>query len=634
MPEAEEVEVEIRPRTSRSTSTDRAARAGNREHDRLGRADRAQADRDPRRGPGGALAAAEPREGDAVPARPPVPWRSTRRRRRRRRGAPGAARHRRALREDPDLQLPGGPGDGSPEQPTSHQLADVLGGGRLDRFIDALLAAERAEQLARGETRRGPLMRPAEVIRRADYLERHGVESPDANAEPDDARAGRRPRGALRAPGLFRGGARVRPGPVSAVHRDAAAAPDRRAGVPPGRWRCGPACSCRARRRRSWSTSPWRRSPTEPRDRRRGHRHRGDRAGREGRAPRRPGVGDRSVAPRPWRWRGRTRRVSGSTWTSARATCSTRSRELRGGVDLVVANPPYVPLSRADLPRDVPAEPALALFGGIDVYERLLAHAFVVAPRRRPGGGDRREAGTTPWCARHRVRAGRRPARSHRAGPCPRLGGGISPSWARRGGARAALAASSSSCRPTRSTGSARDPTIPAATARLFDAKRPPARSDAAGPRALARGRAAVRVRRAGRAVALGAGRGRSRSCCLGTAVRQLVAGRRPDHDRRADPVASARARGPGGERGARRDQCEPFGRSAGDDVRRARGCVRRSGTRVPMHRRAAGRGRVHGRRPDPERTRSSCAPGRCRRSTRSPGLRPRTGPLLDSGPS
>jgi len=52
-------------------------------------------------------------------------------------------------------------------------------------------------------------------------------------------------------------------------------------------------------------------------------------------------------------------------------------QELHGALDLVVANPPYVPLERAaHLPADVTAEPALALFGGIEMYERLLAQAF------------------------------------------------------------------------------------------------------------------------------------------------------------------------------------------------------------------------------------------------------------------
>ena len=52
-------------------------------------------------------------------------------------------------------------------------------------------------------------------------------------------------------------------------------------------------------------------------------------------------------------------------------------RQLLGAFDLVVANPPYIPIERAaELPPDVTAEPAIALFGGIEVYERLLAQAF------------------------------------------------------------------------------------------------------------------------------------------------------------------------------------------------------------------------------------------------------------------
>lgn len=47
-------------------------------------------------------------------------------------------------------------------------------------------------------------------------------------------------------------------------------------------------------------------------------------------------------------------------------------RDLRGWVDLVVSNPPYVrPEEFEDLPTDVRVDPRLALVGGIDVYERL-----------------------------------------------------------------------------------------------------------------------------------------------------------------------------------------------------------------------------------------------------------------------
>ena len=57
---------------------------------------------------------------------------------------------------------------------------------------------------------------------------------------------------------------------------------------------------------------------------------------------------------------------------------------VRGSVDLVVSNPPYVePHELAGLPREVLADPLLALAGGIGVYERLFAQAAQVL---RPGG--------------------------------------------------------------------------------------------------------------------------------------------------------------------------------------------------------------------------------------------------------
>lgn len=57
---------------------------------------------------------------------------------------------------------------------------------------------------------------------------------------------------------------------------------------------------------------------------------------------------------------------------------------LRGALDAVVCNPPYVALEARDsLPPEVLAEPDLAVFGGIDLYERLFEQAFA---RLRPGG--------------------------------------------------------------------------------------------------------------------------------------------------------------------------------------------------------------------------------------------------------
>jgi release factor glutamine methyltransferase len=51
--------------------------------------------------------------------------------------------------------------------------------------------------------------------------------------------------------------------------------------------------------------------------------------------------------------------------------------ELRGWVDLVVSNPPYLTADEyADLPAEVKADPELALLGGPDVYEHLAAEAL------------------------------------------------------------------------------------------------------------------------------------------------------------------------------------------------------------------------------------------------------------------
>jgi release factor glutamine methyltransferase len=58
--------------------------------------------------------------------------------------------------------------------------------------------------------------------------------------------------------------------------------------------------------------------------------------------------------------------------------------ELRGRLDLVTANPPYVPIERRDeLPAEVLADPELALFGGPPIYARLFAGALAWL---RPGG--------------------------------------------------------------------------------------------------------------------------------------------------------------------------------------------------------------------------------------------------------
>jgi release factor glutamine methyltransferase len=70
---------------------------------------------------------------------------------------------------------------------------------------------------------------------------------------------------------------------------------------------------------------------------------------------------------------------------------------LRGRLDLVVSNPPYVAPEDADtLPPEVRADPPLALFGRLDLYERLFREA---ARWLRPGGSIVLEVGETQGAA-------------------------------------------------------------------------------------------------------------------------------------------------------------------------------------------------------------------------------------------
>jgi release factor glutamine methyltransferase len=102
--------------------------------------------------------------------------------------------------------------------------------------------------------------------------------------------------------------------------------------------------------------------------------------------------------------------------------------ERRGALDLVVANPPYLPVREAArLPVDVRADPAAALFGDVKLYARLFAEAqewlraggaIVVEIDAREGSaitGAARAAGfvqvrvVEDLTGRDRVVAGRRP---------------------------------------------------------------------------------------------------------------------------------------------------------------------------------------------------------------------------------
>jgi release factor glutamine methyltransferase len=79
------------------------------------------------------------------------------------------------------------------------------------------------------------------------------------------------------------------------------------------------------------------------------------------------------------------------------------SKECRGQVDLVVANPPYLSIEHApDLPPEVRADPPQALFGELEVTSRLLTEAIAWL---RPGGAlaiecDERAAAAVAAAAR------------------------------------------------------------------------------------------------------------------------------------------------------------------------------------------------------------------------------------------
>ena len=117
LPEAEDVDVADRPErpADRRLPLVRARRAVG-QHDRLGGAHHAQAERHRRLDAGREVAAAEPREGDAGAARAPLRARAGRAAGGAGRRPPRAGRHRRARREDPHLQLPAGPRDRPPRQ--------------------------------------------------------------------------------------------------------------------------------------------------------------------------------------------------------------------------------------------------------------------------------------------------------------------------------------------------------------------------------------------------------------------------------------------------------------------------------------------------------------------------------------
>ena len=149
MPEADEVEIDIdeeqRPPDRRQALV--RARRPVRQHDRLGGPHHPPADGPRRRDPGREEPAQEQGQGDVgaalAAARP---------------GAAGAARGRlggapldgrlgRPVREDPDLQLPAGPGHRPPHRARPSTTCPGVLDGDLDRLIDALVMADQADRL-------------------------------------------------------------------------------------------------------------------------------------------------------------------------------------------------------------------------------------------------------------------------------------------------------------------------------------------------------------------------------------------------------------------------------------------------------------------------------------------------------
>lgn len=73
--------------------------------------------------------------------------------------------------------------------------------------------------------------------------------------------------------------------------------------------------------------------------------------------------------------------------TAVHADMADALSHLDGTVDLVIANPPYVPLdAKNSLPADVLAEPHLALFSGDDGLDALKTVARTASRLLRPGG--------------------------------------------------------------------------------------------------------------------------------------------------------------------------------------------------------------------------------------------------------
>ena len=345
----------------------------------------------------------------------------------------GPGRRRRALREDPHLQLQGEPGHRPPHR--AHALQARQGAGRRAR--------------RRQSTRSSPTSRPAGSPRTT--AERRRPTAPSRGAQLlaeassgcaaaglDDARR--------RGPPDRRGGVRARAAPSSSLgarragHRARRRALRRRwspgalAGEPLqyvlGRWgfrtldllRRPPGADPAARDRGGRRGRP---SPSSTalagaagghvvgRPRHRVGRHRP--VARRRARPRRRGVGHRRVRRRARRGPGQPRRPRrgrppGRGWSRAPGSrrCPT---SCAGAVDLVVSNPPYVARRRAAAARGAPtgSRPSALVPGptGLEAIEahRGAAPRLAGAGRRRSSSRSARPKATAVADARRRRRA-------------------------------------------------------------------------------------------------------------------------------------------------------------------------------------------------------------------------------------
>lgn len=81
------------------------------------------------------------------------------------------------------------------------------------------------------------------------------------------------------------------------------------------------------------------------------------------------------------------RNLAGTGVHAVHGDMATAFGELNGRVDLIVANPPYVPdAARAELPADVLRDPDLALFSGPDGLDALRTITDIGRRLLRPGG--------------------------------------------------------------------------------------------------------------------------------------------------------------------------------------------------------------------------------------------------------